>query len=380
MNYKNKADMRILIVVSELKAGGMERVVVNLAKGLSSEGIPVMVVCIKSLGDLAGELKNENIKVETLNSYKSKDIKSLFFLGRIIKKFRPSLISIHDYSSLPYAAAASFVFKKTPLVFTGHGLLYEGFENLKKRHRFFSKALSGFSAVSEKVAQRHRDYLNYPGEIRVIKNGVFQPDKDFKKRDILRKELKVDDDQFLFLAVGNPRPEKGFEDLADACAILKKMHEKTGKKFKVVIAGRLDENNYCTMIKNRIKEKNIEKVFILVGFRSDTPDLYSAADGFVLSSRSEGMPMVILEAMTSGLPVAATKVGGVPDTVKDTAVLAEPADPYSLAEAMNSIMDKKTSEILGHRAKEIAKREYSLEKMVEKYLDFFSGIIKSKEK
>jgi glycosyltransferase involved in cell wall biosynthesis len=364
-----------VFILSELKPGGMERVVLNLAKDLKEKKHDPAVICIQGYGVLAKDLKKSKIPVKSIGSYKSLDLKAVFLLGRYLRKIKPSIISIHDYSSLPYAVAASLLFYRVPLVFTGHGLLYEGFENLKKRCRFFSQFLSGFSAVSQEVAKRHKKFLNLKKNIEIIPNGV-PFIKASKTRELIREELGIKPDEIFYLAVGNPRPEKGFEDLIDAASLIFKNNKNF--KFKVFVAGTLNKSLYFEMLEKKIKEKNLENIVKFLGFRNDTPDLYKAADVFVLSSRSEGMPMVILEAMMSGLPVVATKVGGVPSTIRDTGILTESANPQKLSEAMQEIIKNKDE--LGKKTENLAQKEYSIDKMTDSYLSFFKKIVSGNNK
>ncbi|MDY0360335.1 MAG: glycosyltransferase [Desulforegulaceae bacterium] len=370
-----KQTIKPVFILSELKPGGMERVVLNLAKDLKEKKHDPSVICIQGYGVLAKDLKKSKIPVKSIGSYKSLDLKAVFVLGRYLRKIKPSIISIHDYSSLPYAVAASLLFYRVPLVFTGHGLLYEGFDNLKKRCRFFSQFLSGFSTVSQEVAKRHKKFLNLKKNIEIIPNGV-PFIKASKTRELIREELYIKPDEIFYLAVGNPRPEKGFEDLIDAASLILKNNKNF--KFKVLVAGTLNKSFYFEMLEKKIKEKKLENIVTFLGFRSDTPDLYKAADVFVLSSRSEGMPMVILEAMMSGLPVVATKVGGVPSTIRDTGILTESANPQKLSEAMQEIIKNKDE--LGKKAENLAKKEYSIDKMTDSYLSFFKKIISGNNK
>jgi len=367
--------IKTAFILSELRPGGMERVVLNLANELSDKNHETAVICIQGEGIISRNLKGKKIFFKSIGSYKSLDLKAVFVLGNYLKKFKPDIISIHDYSSLPYAIIASMLFLRVPVVFTGHGLLYEGFDNLKNRCRFFSRFLSGFSAVSCEVAQRHKKFLNGKKNIEIIPNGV-PLTKNCKSLEDTRKELLVNQNEIFFLAVGNPRPEKGFEDLIDSASLIYEQNKDL--KFKVLIAGTLSDSPYCKMLEKRIKDKNLETKLKFLGFRSDTFDLYNAADVFVLSSRSEGMPMVILEAMMSGLPVVATKVGGVPSTIRDTGILTESANPQKLSEAMQEIIKNKDE--LGKKTENLARKEYSIDKMTDSYLSFFKKIVSGNNK
>ena len=365
-------------MLSELRPGGMERLVVYLANGLQERDIPVKVICLQNKGELADEILNCKKVVRAIKSYGSKDIGAVWTIRKIIKNFNPTVINIHDYSSLPYAGLASLFFFKTPLIFTAHGLLYDGFEDLQKRYRFFSRFLSAFSAVSDAVAYRHRSYLDWKKSIRVIPNGVPKIKRDDTLRNQVRSELEMRNHDILFLAVGNPRPEKSFEDLIQAAAKLKSMI--SGRpRFKIAVAGQLSDSEYCRMLLAAVDDEDLKDCFVFLGFRSDTAALYNAADIFVLSSRSEGLPMVILEAMTARLPVIATRVGGIPDAVGQAALLVDPKDPGVLAATMHELIaNPEKRDAFAKKGQELVREKYSMEKMGDAYIQAYEDLVNMK--
>jgi len=353
----------------------MERVVVHLAKGLSSRGIATMVVCLQNLGDLAPELDGSGVQLEALRSLSGKDISALWRLRALLWKFRSSVINVHDYASTTYVVAANWLAYRTPIMFTAHGLLYGGLDGLRRRYRFFSRFFTRLTAVSETVAERHKEYLCWSGQVPVIRNGVPAIQRNTRLRDAVRAELGFGPKTMLFLAVGNPRPEKGFEYLIDATAILRGTNGYK-RDFVVAIAGKLTDSEYCRMLHSRVEERRVQNRFRFLGFRSDTTALYSAADVFVLSSRSEGLPMVILESMMAGLPVIATRVGGVPDVVRDRGLLVEAANPEQLAFAMERILsDERLADRLGRTGREHALSIYGVDRMIDDYIACYDAIV-----
>lgn len=361
---------RICIIVSELRPGGMERLVVHLAMEMSRRNIPVKVICLQNAGTLSPLLREKNIDLIALESNSGKDFKALYHLSKELKQFRPTVIHIHDYASLPYAVLANLFALRSPLLFTAHGLLYEGFENLQGRLRFFSRFLTGLSAVSDKVATRHREYLGWEKEIRIIQNGVPPVPVDTIQRRHVRKEFGCDESTYVFLAVGNPRPEKAFDDLLDTVATLKARHT---EKFFVAIAGTLEVNDYCQGLLAKLDQLDLADCCRFLGFRDDTPALYSAADCFVLSSRSEGLPMAILEAMSAGLPVVSTDVGGIADAVGDHVLLVETQQPRQLADAMQCIMNDDVIRMsLAENGRKYVEEHFGLSRMVADYLDWYT--------
>lgn len=369
---------RVSLVLSELRPGGMERVVVHLANGLARRNVGVLVICLQDPGMLAMELGNENVELIALKSFSGRDLGAVWRLRTALARFRPSVVHVHDYASLPYAAIANLLATRAPLLFTGHGLLYEGFEGVRRRNAFFARFLSGLSAVSDKVAQRHREYLDWRKPLATIANGVPPAAGEGKLRQATRDQLGCPADRFLFLAVGNPRPEKGFEDLVDAVALLR---ERKGSAvgFQVAVAGTLADSDYCRMLADRVEEQQVGDCCTFLGFRQDTAALYAAADAFVLSSRSEGLPMVILEAMMAGLPVVATKVGGIPDAVGEHVLLTDPAQPAQLADAMERVMEEPSlAEKFGSDGQRYVEKTFGVERMVDDYLGWY-GTFRTKD-
>jgi len=375
LNKSYQQELRIAIILSELRPGGMERVVVYLAKGLSSRGIATMVVCLQNPGELSQELEGTGVHFEALYSLASKDISALWRLRTLLWRFCPSVINVHDYASTPYVVTANWLAYRAPILFTAHGLLYEGFDGLRCRYRFFSRFFTRLTAVSETVADRHKAYLSWSAQVPVIRNGVPAIQRNERFRDAVRAELGIRPDALLFLAVGNPRPEKGFEYLIDATAILRDTQGRE-RDFVVAIAGKLIDSEYCRMLHHRVEERSVQDRFRFIGFRSDTTALYSAADVFVLSSCSEGLPMVILESMMAGLPVIATRVGGVPDAVGGRGLLVEAVNPEQLAFAMGRILSEEgLADRLGRIGREHALSTYGVDRMVDDYIGCYEALV-----
>ena len=374
MKPENK--LRVALMVSELLPGGMERVVVYLAKGFSSRGIETMVICLQEPGELAPELEGTGVRLEALYSLTGKDVMAAWRLRTLLRRFRPTLINLHDYTSAPYAVAANWLAGRVPIIFTAHGELYEGFDHLQTRLRFFSKSFSLLTAVSKEIAECHKKFLGWSVPTTVIRNGVPTIEHDDKLRIAARTELGCSPNDILFLSIGNPRSEKAFEDLIDATAILRDFEEGDLYNFKVVVAGKLIESDYCQMLSRRLTERGVQDQFRFLGYRNDTQALYSAADVFVLSSRSEGLPMVILESMMIGLPVIATRVGGVPDAVKDKGILVDAASPKQLALAMKKfLLEKELGNRLGQAGKAYVRAKYGVDSMVENYINCYKNIL-----
>lgn len=179
---------------------------------------------------------------------------------------------------------------------------------------------------------------------------------------------------FTFLAVGRLTWEKSYPDLIKACNVLK---NKT-LSFQCIIIGDGDERQNLEKL---IKQYGLEKEIKLVGLvlQEDIQNYYNKAHIFVLSSVTEGIPVVLMEAMSKGLPVVATNITGIPEIVKHNinGLLVSVNQPIELARAIEYLMNdesvRKKMAIEGRQTVEnsfhIAKNVYQLKQIFEKQLD-----------
>jgi glycosyltransferase involved in cell wall biosynthesis/O-antigen ligase len=365
---------RVAILTSELGAGGAEAVIVHLAAGLKTQGVEAAVCCLQGKGVRAAELESRGVPVHALESARWYDLGALRGLRRFLNTFRPDVVSVHDRWSLPYAALVSLAGCRWPIVFTSHGLLFGEPERGRWRYRLAARRVSAVTAVSREVADRHIRYFGWSVEPEIVPNGVPPQRRCPDQRRRIRGELGIANGTFVFLAAGNARPEKAFEDLLRAAADLG--GSGAPRDWAVLVAGWIAETDYCRNLLALHQRLGLTRVVRFLGFRDDLGALYSAADAFVLSSRSEGLPLVVLEAMMAGLPVIATRVGGVPHAVQDGGELVDPARPDQLGQAMRRLLETPhRAEAMGLRASQRAMSEYSLDRMVTRYRAVFDRVV-----
>ena len=175
----------------------------------------------------------------------------------------------------------------------------------------------------------------------MIPNGIdttsFTPRPD-SRRDS-RRELGLPEDAWVVGTVGRLAPEK------DQALLVKAMAPLLGERRRLVIVGEGPERDALSAV---IQEAHAESYVRLTGARSDVARLLSAFDAFALPSRTEGLPLVLLEAMASELPVVATSVGGIPDLVVPgvTGLLVPPSDVAAMRAALLSLAE---SPALAHK-------------------------------
>jgi glycosyltransferase involved in cell wall biosynthesis len=152
----------------------------------------------------------------------------------------------------------------------------------------------------------------------------------------LRRQLEIRPDERVLVTIGRFSTEKGHSDLISAMVRLTRMLPDVPIRH-VLVGDGLERHN----VEHAADAAGVRSRFIFAGYHQDVRPFYALADIYVLSSHSEGSPNVLLEAMTAGVPIVATAVGGVPETVRheETALLVQPHDPEQLAEAVARLLN-----------------------------------------
>jgi len=197
-----------------------------------------------------------------------------------------------------------------------------------------------------------------PSQIRFVPNGI---DVDRfaaagARRDAARASLGIDPHAPVILTVANLRPPKGLDVLVDAAAGLRDI------PFVWLVAG---DGPLAASLAGDLEQRGLGGQVRLLGFRSDIPDLLAATDVFCLTSRREGAPRSILEAMAVGRAVVATDVGGVNELVVEgeTGVLVPPDDPRAIAGALAALLaDPERRARLGSAGRARARAHHTLDR------------------
>lgn len=188
-----------------------------------------------------------------------------------------------------------------------------------------------------------------------------------------RESLGVTKDQFLWLAAGRLTRQKDYPNLLHAFSALSRRYPDA----RLMIAGDGPLRSGLSSLVGRLELTDRVR---FLGLRPDMPFLYSASDAFVLSSAWEGMPGVILEAMTSRTPVVATSVGAVPELITENggALSAPPGKPSALADAMERMMElpEDIRKEIGERGYTRVRAEFSRDRVVDKWENLLTTLIR----
>lgn len=256
------------------------------------------------------------------------------------------------------------------MVTTEHGKeLWKGPLRLVVDH-FLSRATARHICVSkENVTIRRRRERIAADKLVVVPNGVPMPDlrHALEVRARIRRELGLEASQKIIGTVGRFIEAKGYEHMLATLELLRRGNPQL--KWLAVGDGEL-----LPHMQALASERGMSECVIWAGRRSDVTDLILAMDVWLMSSVREGLPVALLEAMACGVPIVATKVGGIPDAVRDEqeAILVPAADPDALARAVRALLgDVEFARRLGAAARARAELCYSIESVARRIEEIY---------
>lgn len=381
-----KADnLRVCHVASGDLLAGAEILLLNLSKALTEKLLNHTIFVLLNKGILANKLFEQGANVIILQEKGfPADVLIIFKLTRLFREQAVDVVHTHGYKCNVIGGIASWISKSSLLIRTEHGKPPTIFNNGISKSTFFSlldyfmgkyvtdQTVSVSSELTSILRRR------YPQEkITTIYNGIdfSQFAENFKLTD-LKAEFGIEDKNKLIGIFARLNHEKGI-DLFLRTAKLVSL-EAPHIRFFIVGEGPLYKE-----LRNETIRLNIEKQVIFTGFRTDVYGILCQMDVVVLSSRHEGMPMIILEAMALRRPIVATKVGGLPEVIQDrkTGILVPSGDEFALAKACLELIENPVmAEQLGLNAHEDVKKRFSAQVMLDKLLTLYRESFQKKRK
>lgn len=227
-------------------------------------------------------------------------------------------------------------------------------------------------AVSEFARREYIADLGLsPGRVVTIHNGIdverFRPRPGV--RAAARSELGIPPNAPLAITVAVLRPPKGIDDML---AAMPAAFDRLPDLHYLVVG----EGSARYDLERLVSEHGLDDRVIFAGNRSDVPRMLAAADIFVLPTHTEALPTAVAEAMAAGLPVVATRVGGIPEMVdSDTGILVEPGDRDGLAVAVCDILaDADMGRSLGERGAQRAEQRFDIRRQTIRLVNEYRGL------
>jgi len=311
-----------------------------------------------------------------------RDFFAFFSILRVLIREKPTIVHTHTYKAGIIGCWAAKMAGVPVIVHTPHGHVFFGhFSPLVTRLFMMIEKITAF-IIDRMVALsegERKDYIAFsvskPQQIVTIHSGV---DIDrFMKASVnieeKKRSLRLNPEGLVVGTVGWLLPIKGPMYLFKAMEII--WQTNPGIQLVYVGKGDLEED-----VKKEAYRIGVSDKVAFLGWRDDIPEIMQILDIFVLPSLNEGMGRVLVEAMAAGRPIVASKVGGIPDLVKDgqNGFLVKPGDVIGLSSAIKKLLDdKKMREEMGRKGRAMA-GDYSVEKMIEKIDALYTSLYKGK--
>lgn len=365
----------ILHVTAPAEVGGLESVVRMLAHGHQRMGHRVCVAGMfppspPSLGDphpFLDGLAELGVEVIPIRLPTRAYMRERSAVRRLCATLKPSIVHTHGYRSDVVAGSAARA-AGVPIVTTVHGFTGGGARNRlyewiqEGAFRRFDAVVAVSRAIAERLERR-----GVPRErIRILPNA-FDPAAGRLDRAAARRVLGIPASDFTLGWVGRLSREKGADVFLDAMAELA-----DDTVHASILGGGPDRAD----LEQRAIARGIAPRLRWHGTVANAATLFAAFDAFVLSSRTEGIPIVVLEAMAAGTPIVAARVGGVPDMLSDEEAFLVPAeDPRALAAAIAAL--RANPDEAGRRAaaaRRRLERDFALEPWLHRYEELYRSL------
>jgi glycosyltransferase involved in cell wall biosynthesis len=355
--------------------GGAERQVLLLAKGLARRNWRVTVVALSGMGGvLPEELSMAGVGFLSLRMRRGlADPLGWWRFNRWLVRNKPDVVHAHLPHAAWFARWSRLLAPGCVVVDTIHTSAI-GAKGRQFGYRVSDWLADRVTAVSGAAAEAYLcARMVSEDHILVLPNGVdtlaWRPDRSM--RETVRNELSVTD-EFLWLATGRLEPVKDYRTLLRAFVLIREP-----ARLAIVGGGSLELS-----LRTLTTELGIADRVNFLGFASNVRRWVQAADGFVLSSLWEGLPMGLLEAAACGLPAVATDVAGTREIVlRDrTGLLAPPGDVEGITAAMNRLMQmpKDVRHTMGNCARELVKQRYDLECILDRWEVLYAEILRGR--
>jgi len=353
-------------ITHDLAIGGLQQVVVNICRTIDREKFNVSVLCLRSLGEFALDVQKMGINVFCLRQKKSRtDYFSFFKVAKILRHEKIEIIHTHNTQPFFDGTIGALLSDVKTIIHTDHARDFPD----KRRYMFAEWLVSHFAhkvvGVSEQTSNNLIKYDKIsPRKIITIPNGVdgskFPASIDKVRK---KKELRITRDGPIIGLCARLTKEKGITFLLQSMPQVINVFP----DVSLIIAG---EGPLEVDLKRECFDLGIEKYVFFVGPRLDIPELLKLFDVYVLPSVSEGLPMVLLEAMGAGCPIVATDVGGISMAIKHgkNGSLVRPKDPKKLvSQIIKVLLDRDLREQYSQKGLKMFREKFSAEMMTKKY-------------
>jgi glycosyltransferase involved in cell wall biosynthesis len=374
--------VRVLRVIARLNMGGPALHVAYLTAGLAKRGYETTLVAGSlapgedSMAFVADELGVDVVRIDELHREISpaRDVVAAVRLARLIRKLRPHILHTHTAKAGAVGRAAALLAgnaRPPVVVHTFHGHVLRGyFDPLRTRafrqlERTLARSTTALVAVSPQVRDDLVKLDVAPAtRFAVVRLGIELDQRvapDSNGRGETRRVLGIGEGPFTVGWIGRMT---GIKRTDDVLLAFKSLRER-GIDARLCLVGDGPDRD---QVERRARELGVMRETLFLGYQEQVASFFAAFDAFILPSANEGTPVTAIEALAAGKPVVATRVGGIPDVVRDgeDGFLVAPGDVEALADRLAQLAtDEKLRARMGEAARARVRERYSVERLVD---------------
>ena len=368
------APIRVLQIIDSMMVGGAEMLLYEFTSKLDPSEFKTDV-CFCEDGPLFEDFQKIGVFPVKINWKSRVDPLLVLRMYREIRRIKPHIVHTHLFKSDFHGRLAARL-AGVPVVFS----------TLHSCNDWALNPIYGYGyglttifadkiiAVADEVRDYAIKYSRIPPQWIVTINNAVRIEKFESARDLapqIRSEFGVTSDMLLIGIVGRLEEVKDHENFLGMASRVYK--ENKNVRFLIVGDGSLREHLLALT-----NELGLSEAVVFTGLRKDIPAIMSALDLLVLSSRYEGLPVVVLEAMAARKPVVVTRVSGLLGVVDDgrTGILVDPGDPDALAAACFQLLAQPDLRVqMGNAGYEKVKLKYSMSALIDQLVDLYKGYL-----
>lgn len=353
--------MNVVQVIPLLDFAGAEIMCETLTVELIKKGNNVSVISLYNHhSKITKRMESKGIKIYYLNKKTGFDLAIVKELFVVLKNIKPDIVHTHLYA-LKYVIPACKILGIKKIVHTIHNVAEKESSKLDQKINFFLFnflnviPISLSAEIQRTVINRYK--LN-KAKIPIIYNGI--DISIYQKKEIYETPNKLK-----LIHIGRFSMQKNHELLIEAF----KIAHSNDKNIELVLIGKGELED---VIKQKVNDYNLQDSIFFLGIKENINECLYNSDVFILTSNYEGMPMTIIEAMATGLPIISTKVGGVPTMIKNKEEgLLTDLDANDIAKAIIRMMNDKLRKQMGNKARYTAEKRFSSKIMADKYIEIY---------
>lgn len=367
--------IKIALIIDNLEVGGAQKQFIELVKNIDQDKFQIIVVALSTHRiDLLNELTDSGIDVRLINQWGKICIPAFTKLFKLLRNERPDIVHTYLFTASLYGRIVAKLIG-IPVVIVSE----RSTDNWKKKSyiwmdRVLSKVTNRVLVNAQTIKENLIKREKIPTEkIQVIYNGIDLNKFDSRRRsrNQIRESLGILNGNPVIGIIGRLAKEKDHQTFLNAAKII----ISALPKLNFIIAG---DGNLRKELESASVSLGLNNRVIFTGNTHNISDILQATDILVSTSLYEGCSNVILEAMATGLPVVASKVGGNPEIVNDgtTGILVPPQNPNALAKAILSLLNNpQLMQSMGKNGRERIEADFLLSKMVNNTEEVYESLI-----